>query len=185
MGTIVEEVPAPSPTATVKVVLYQALSQGAKWDWLVEKACEVGVSRIVPVLTVRTLVKVSEAHVHEKLIRWQRIALAATKQCGRADTMQVDTPMSFVKAIANRGPDSLSLIPWEKESEWSVQQACQGFTGTQINLFIGPEGGWDPQEVTWAEEAGIVPVRLGPTLLRTETAGLIASTLVLRELGIY
>ncbi len=184
-GTILDQTQKASPLGPAKVNLYQGLSTGAKWDWLVEKATEIGVSRIIPISTVRTIVKLSQFNTNEKFMRWQRIALAASKQCGRTDVIQVEQPMPFVKAIGQRAPDALSLIPWEKEEHWSIHQACEHYSGPEINLFIGPEGGWDSEEIRWAQEAGVIPVRLGPTLLRTETAGLVAVTLVLREFGVY
>ncbi len=184
-GTILEEMRADSPLGPVQVNLYQGLSTGAKWDWLVEKAVEIGVSRIIPISTVRTIVKLSQFHTNEKFMRWQRIALAASKQCGRGDVVKVEAPISFVKALTLPSPGSLSLIPWEKEDHWSIQQASKHFSGTEVNVFVGPEGGWDSEEIGWSREKGVIAVRLGPTLLRTETAGLVALTLVLRELGVY
>ena len=80
---------------------------------------------------------------------------------------------------------ALSLIPWEKESSVSVRQACKNFQGNKVRVFIGPEGGWETDEVERARRHGIVPVRLGPTLLRSETAGVVAATLILSECGVY
>ena len=81
-------------------------------------------------------------------------------------------------------PESLSLIPWEKENSTSIRQACQGYAGKQVRVFIGPEGGWESRKSS-ARKEGIIPVRLGPTLLRSETAGLVSATLVLSEFGVY
>jgi 16S rRNA (uracil1498-N3)-methyltransferase len=169
-------------SSPVDLILYQALIKGAKWDWLVEKACEIGVAQLVPILTVRTIVKPSSENANE---RWKRIALAASKQCGRSDVMAVMPPIPANEALSEAVPDCLSLIPWEKESQRSVRQACHGFKGKRVRVFIGPEGGWDSKEVERAERYGVIPVRLGPTLLRSETAGLVAATLVLAELDVY
>jgi 16S rRNA (uracil1498-N3)-methyltransferase len=182
-GTLLQQVSAKA--LPVQVTLYQSLSRGSKWEWLLEKACEVGVSTVVPVFTRRTLIKLDAAQAEEKVERWNRIALAASKQCGRSDLMKVETPREFSTAITTLHKDQLALIPWEKEDSRSIAEACRSYKGKQVNLFIGPEGGWDPAEIELALSAQVIPVRLGPTLLRTETAGMIASALVLREFGVY
>ena len=223
-GTILENLPPKS--LSIQVTLFQALAKGPKWEWLLEKACEIGVTRIVPVLTQRTLIKLDASQAREKLKRWNRIALAASKQCGRADLLTVEAPLALSKAFQSLDKNDLSLIPWEKESNRSIHEACQispspqpstekgegdsieapsplrgrgsdtqqslascvaskGEGAAVVNVFIGPEGGWDPAEIELAVRSHVVPVRLGPTLLRTETAGLVAATLVLREFGVY
>ena len=182
-GTILENLH--SIAWPVQLNLYQALTRGSKWEWLLEKACEVGVARLIPVTTQRSLIKLDAHQAQDKSERWNRIALAACKQCGRSNLMEVALPVSWTSALKSLDPTALSLIPWEKETERSVQAACAGHASKTVNLFIGPEGGWDGLEIDQAQKAGVIPVRLGPTLLRTETAGLIASTLVLREFGIY
>jgi len=170
---------------SIHTTLYQALIKGPKWDWLLEKACEIGVGRIVPVVTARSVVKVSASGAGEKMTRWRRIAVEASKQCGRSEIMEVAGPVIFATAVSHLPAGSLSLIPWEKETNKSIRQACQDIHGDAVAIFVGPEGGWEPQEVELAKRRGVIPVRLGPTLLRSETAGLVAATLVLSELGIY
>jgi len=222
-GTIVEALP---PTSLpVQLTLFQALTRGPKWEWLLEKACEVGVAKVVPVFTQRTLIKLDAAQAREKQKRWNRIALAASKQCGRSDLMSVDAPCMLATALERLEKSQLSLIPWEKETQRTIHEALsilfplppkvgegvgegpitsavlpssrpspilrtgererQSVAVSQINLFIGPEGGWDAREIDLAKQAGAIHVRLGPTLLRTETAGIVAATLVLREFGVY
>jgi 16S rRNA (uracil1498-N3)-methyltransferase len=166
-------------TSGGELILYQALIKGPKWDWLVEKACEIGVHRLVPLMTARTIVKPSHEAAFE---RWKRIALAAAKQCGRSDVMEIAEPEPFSKAIASLPKDGLALIPWEKEATKTIRQALLS-PSQAIALFIGPEGGWDPQEVDLAVRHGVVAVTLGPTLLRAETAGLVAAALALAECG--
>jgi 16S rRNA (uracil1498-N3)-methyltransferase len=182
-GTIVEDLPRKS--LPIQLTLYQALTRGSKWEWLLEKTCEIGVAKVVPVFTQRTLVKLDAAQAREKQKRWNRIALAASKQCGRAGLMGVDAPCPFSSALSQIDKNHLSIIPWEKETSRTIQEACKDYKGTTANIFIGPEGGWDAQEIDLARQAGVIPARLGPTLLRTETAGLVAATLVLREFGVY
>lgn len=166
----------------LELVLGQALIKGHKWDWLLEKACEIGVAKIIPLVTARTVVKPAQSEARE---RWKRIVLAASKQCGRGEVMDIDAVSTVEDAFRQQSPETLSLIPWEKETTRTIRQACQGFSGSRAVLFIGPEGGWDTLEIDRAARYGIVPVRLGPTLLRSETAGLVAAALVLSEFGWY
>lgn len=182
-GTLLENLV--STAWPVRVVLYQALSRGSKWEWMLEKAGEIGVAQIVPVITRRTLIKWDSAQSREKVERWNRIALAATKQSGRSDIMEVTLPQLLPESFEANPANALRLIPWEKENARSIHQATQGFKGKEVHVFIGPEGGWESSEVEQAQRANVIPVKLGPTLLRTETAGLIATTLVLREFGVY
>jgi 16S rRNA (uracil1498-N3)-methyltransferase len=160
----------------VEVTLYQALLKGPRWDWLIEKACEVGVHRVVPILTARTIVQPTKAEARE---RWTRIALAAAKQCGRGDVMEVLAPCPFGKAVEEWSKGCLALIPWEKEPSRTIRKACRDHGVSPVSLSIGPEGGWDTSEVEKARNHGAVPVSLGATLLRSETAGLVAAALVL------
>jgi 16S rRNA (uracil1498-N3)-methyltransferase len=182
-GTLMGE--APKRAVPIDVVLYQGLSRSARWEWLLEKACEIGVSRVVPIASRRSVVKLTAAEGREKQKRWSRIALAASKQSGRSDLMEVDIPVSFADALPQLSKSVLALIPWEKETERTIHQAAHGYTGKSVAVFIGPEGGWEGEEVDQARQAGVLPVRLGPTLLRTETAGIVAAALALREFGIY
>jgi len=180
-GTILSQQTAP-PSSRAHLTLCQALIKGPRWDWLVEKACEIGVAGLVPLLTARTVVKPSS---DAALDRWRRIALAASKQCGRGDVMEIMEPKPFPEVIQSLPQDGLALIPWEKENKKTIHEACQGQLNRPVHILIGPEGGWEPGEVDSATRHGAIPVQLGPTLLRSETAGVVAATLVLREFGTY
>jgi len=190
-GSVVEDLQAVSLPVTI--VLYQALTRGPKWEWMLEKSCEIGAAKIIPLQTKRGLIKLDANQAREKLKRWNRIALAASKQCGRSHLMTVESPVSPAVAFSALDKQAISLIPWEKESKRSIRDAIQSAerealpldASRCVNIFIGPEGGWDAPEIDQAQAAGVVPVRLGPTLLRTETAGLVAATLVFREFGVY
>jgi 16S rRNA (uracil1498-N3)-methyltransferase len=183
-GKIISQAPAKEPSR-VQLTLGQALIKGSKWDWLVEKASEIGVARLVPLVTARTIVKPERDEARE---RWKRIALAAAKQCGRSDVMEIDPPKAFADIFGDMPPGGLCLIPSEKETLKTIKQALRIFDlppPCPIFLLIGPEGGWESSEVELAVRHGAFAVRLGSTLLRSETAGLVAATLVLREFGDY
>ena len=170
----------PSRDVSASVTLCQALLKGPKWDWLIEKASEIGVDRLIPLHTRRTVVHETDRDAR-KLDRWQKIAVASAKQCGRERVMTIDAPVLFVDLWASKPDTALTLIPWEKEESTPLRMP----EGKNVWILIGPEGGWDPAEIKLAEKHGARPVRLGPTLLRAETAGIVAATLALREMGIY
>lgn len=182
-GTLIGE--SSGISLPVSIVLCQALIKGPKWDWLIEKAAEVGVSRLIPFTSTRTVVRLSGDDTHGKEERWNRIALAASKQCGRGDVMKIDAPLPIANLWSSIPSGASALIPWEKQDTGSVAQALSGQSAKEIWIFVGPEGGWDSAEVSAAQTAGVVPVRLGPTLLRSETAGLVAATLALAARNVY
>jgi 16S rRNA (uracil1498-N3)-methyltransferase len=182
-GTILQETRGTSVGFELR--LCQALLKGPKWDWLLEKACEVGVCEIIPLLTKRTVIRPSDENAPGKLERWNRIALAASKQSGRSTTMKIASPAPIATVLKTLPSAGLYLIPWEMETERSIAQACAGRSAKEAHVFVGPEGGWAPEEIDEARKAGAVPVKLGPTLLRSETAGLVAAALTLREFGVY
>ena len=120
----------------------------------------------------------------KKLERWQKIAEAAAKQSGRGIIPQMgESVLTFKEAVAEAAKLDGALIPYEKEEERGIRQFVQGFSGKTVGVFIGPEGGFAPEEIQLAQEAGILPVTLGKRILRTETAGMTTVALLLYELG--
>jgi len=183
-GKLVETAPK-TKSMPFELRLCPALIKAAKWDWLIEKACEIGVTRLTPLAAARSVVKIGRAEVQDKLERWQRIVLSASKQCGRSQVMIVEAPVEVPGILRQRHPQTLTLMPSEKESSLTVRQACEGYQGSEVEILVGPEGGWEPLELEQAARSGARSVRLGPTLLRSETAGLVACTLALAALGVY
>ncbi len=170
----------------LQVTLLQGLPKSKKMDFIVQKGTELGVSRIVPVVTERTIVNLEEKKADEKRERWQRIAREAAEQCRRTFSPVVGEVVTFEEALEKYVfPGSeLSLIPWEEEDCRSLKGFLrQGGRPSRVNLFIGPEGGFTQAEVDLAQEAGVIPVSLGPRILRAETASLAAITMVLYELA--
>ena len=164
----------------VDITLYQGLPKGDKMDTIVQKCVELGVKCIVPVAAKRSVAKMKDGD--KKQARWQRIALEAAKQCGRGIIPVVCGVCSFAEAMA--GGQGLKLMPYECEKEHRIRAVLQENRGVrQINIYIGPEGGFDPAEVALAAEAGAHVVSMGPRILRTETAPIAAVTAVLYELG--
>ncbi|HOJ11214.1 MAG TPA: 16S rRNA (uracil(1498)-N(3))-methyltransferase [Clostridiales bacterium] len=180
--------------ASVNVTLFQGMAKGEKMDFIIQKSVELGVSRIVPVITERTVVKLENSRDKEKKrIRWQRIALEAAKQCNRGVIPEVGLLVDFTVASDLMHKFNLALIPYEKEEKLALKTVLLEFKNKysnldkdkypEIALFIGPEGGFSDKEIIRSHEKGIIPVTLGPRILRTETAALTVQSIIMYELG--
>lgn len=169
----------------IKVTLYQGLPKSDKMDFIIQKSVELGIYKVVPVLTERTVVKIdNEKDALKKCERWNRISLEAAKQCNRGIIPKIEVPISFKDAIKQAKEKSLSFIPYEKESKNSLKQIFKSASNIdEIAVFIGPEGGFAEQEIDEAIGLGISPVTLGPRILRTETAGIAVLSILMYELG--
>ncbi len=169
----------------IKVTLYQGLPKSDKMDFIIQKSVELGISRIVPVITERTVVKLSnEKDALKKCERWNRISQEAAKQCNRGIIPEIEIPITFKQAIKQTKDKSLSLIPYEKESNNSLKQILRAVSNIiEVSVFVGPEGGFTEQEIEEAVKFGINSVTLGPRILRTETAGIAVLSILMYELG--
>ena len=162
----------------VEVTLFQAIPKGDKMEWIIQKAVELGVNRIVPVAAKRCVVKLDEKKAVAKVSRWQSIAEAAAKQSKRDKIPEVDPVALFPEAVDMASGMDVRLIPYEMAGGMACTMAqtrkiLEGIEpGQQIGVFIGPEGGFEESEVVLAQERGIMPVTLGRRILRTETAGM-------------
>ena len=158
----------------VKVYLFQGLPKGDKMELVIQKAVELGVHAIIPVAAKRCVVRLDEKKARAKVLRWQGIAQAAAKQSRRGIIPAVSEVMSFEGAVKLASSMDVKLIPYELAQDMDkTRQLIESLKpGQSAAVFIGPEGGFEEQEVELAKEAGIVPVTLGKRILRTETAGL-------------
>lgn len=157
-----------------QVTLYQGLAKGDKMDIIIQKAVELGVSRLVPVSCRRSVVRLDDRDADRKQQRWQRIAVEAAKQCGRGQIPEIGKPLPFLAAAAAASEADIRLIPWEGERDRDLRTELEmrsEIVDPQISILIGPEGGFDADEVDAALKLGIRPVTLGRRILRTETAG--------------
>jgi len=172
----------------LSVTLVQGIPKGDKMELIIQKCTELGIAKIIPVLTERTVVKLDKDKKGKRRERWQKIAQEASKQCKRATVPQVEeicTWEQYLASITNKGniKDPI-LILWENESTRGIKSFLkENKNPDQITLVIGPEGGLSQQEVDKLLELGALSVTLGPRILRTETAGLAALIMVLYELG--
>ncbi len=169
-----------------KIVLYQGMPKKDKMDLIIEKAVELGCSRIVPVMTKRVIVKIEdEKKEAKKLERWNAIAKSAAKQSGRGIIPTVDRVMTLNRAIEDAQNLERVLIPYEESERLgctmeSSREEIKKLKGAgSIGIFIGPEGGFESLEVEEAMKAGAVPISLGKRILRTETAGLTALSIIM------
>ena len=163
----------------LKITLFQAIPKNPKMDLIIQKATELGVNMIVPVNTKRIVAKIDK---EAKIERLQKIAHEAAKQCGRAYIPPVLNPTSFDKAIEQMKGYDAAIIPYECEKDGRIADALpEGIKN--LAIIIGPEGGFEESEVSKAIQAGVKPVTLGKRILRTETAGLIASAICLYIAG--
>lgn len=163
-----------------KITLYQGLPKGEKMEMLIQKCVEIGVENIVPIYTERTIVKLSGKE-DKKIARWNKISEAAAKQSRRGKIPIVENIISFEKAIEICQENDLNIIPYEKEEENTIKNIIKSFEGEKIGVFIGPEGGFTEKEISLAIKNNLKPATLGKRILRTETAGMVATAILLYE----
>lgn len=180
----IEETTKSESEPKTKITLYQGLPKSDKMELIIQKCVEIGVCRIVPVITERAVVKIEKgAKEDKKTERWQKIAESAAKQSGRGIIPAVERPMKFKDAIEEAVKNGEAIIPYENEKDRGLKEFVKNSKAENIGIFIGPEGGFDKKEIEFAVENGVMSVTLGKRILRTETAGIVTSAIVLYELG--
>lgn len=173
--------------APLELVLLQGLAKGERMEIVIQKAVELGVSRIVPVACERSVVRLAGDKAAAKQARWQKIADAAAKQCGRTMLPEIALPMSMRDAIASLPEACRVIMPWEEADGDGVgctmAAALREAAPASAAVIIGPEGGLTAEEAALAEAAGARLVTLGKRILRTETAAIVALALVMHAWG--
>ncbi|HYG44070.1 MAG TPA: 16S rRNA (uracil(1498)-N(3))-methyltransferase [Bordetella sp.] len=154
-----------------RLILVQGLPSGDKMDWVVEKAVELGASRVTPIAAQRSVLQLSGARLEKRLAHWSRIAQAAAEQCGRNRLMAVDAPMDL-RGWLDQPAAGLRLLCHPEAGPSLPDTLAAQPELRQLTLLVGPEGGWSDAELALAAERGVQAVRYGPRVLRTETAGL-------------
>jgi 16S rRNA (uracil1498-N3)-methyltransferase len=163
-----------------RLVVYPALLQRDTFEPILQKLTEIGVAVIAPLLTARGVVRA--APDEGRLTRWRAIVREAAEQCGRGVLPQLLPALPFASAVERALADGTVLVAYEGERQRTVRDALSDVQST-VSLFIGPEGGFAPQEVARAGDAGARLITLGPRILRSETASPLLAALVLYELG--
>ncbi len=167
-----------------RITLYQSMLARDKFEWLLQKCTEVGVWRFIPVITRRSLVRKSDTVGPAKLERWQRIITEAAEQSHRGLIPEIDRPIGFTECLSQLSEFDLALIAsLDEDSKPLGKLMPDQVKPKNIALLIGPEGGFTDDEIKLACENGAAAFSLGPRVLRTETAAMVASALVLYELG--
>jgi 16S rRNA (uracil1498-N3)-methyltransferase len=172
---IIEEVAPTSRESDLDLSLAVALLKGEKFDLVIQKAVELGVTKFVPMNTKRTDVKLKDAE--KKIERWQKIALEAAKQCGRAKLMQIELPQDFAQLIKSSEGTKVLF------AERSGNKFAEIKTDKKITAFIGPEGGWEDSEIELAASNGCQIITLGGRILRAETAVITIASLLQNHFG--
>jgi len=168
----------PSGKPSIEITLLQALPKGRKMDLIVQKTTELGVWKIIPLISERTVVQLPKP---DRVSRWNRIALEACRQSGRR-TIPLVSPIARLEELDPASLSGLKIILCEG-TERGLKDVLRGSTEKKVFLMVGPEGGWSPREVELSIQRGFIPVGLGRRILRTETAGLIGVALVQYERG--
>jgi len=162
------------------VTLAQGISRGERMDLVVQKATELGVSRLVPLLTERSVVRLDAQQADRKFNHWRAVAIAACEQCGRNRLPDVALPTQF-RDFLRQAPEGGTRLLLSPEATRRIEDVPRPERGATV--LIGPEGGLSEEEQQDAQASGFTAVRLGPRILRTETAAIAAITLLQREFG--
>ncbi|MDM8529408.1 16S rRNA (uracil(1498)-N(3))-methyltransferase [Anaerolineales bacterium HSG24] len=156
---------------TVTVTLYQGTLKGQKFEWVLQKGTELGVSRFVPLICERSVVT-DMTKLTKKVTRWESIIQEAAEQSKRAKLPLLSPPQQFPEALAAIDSTSLALMAWEESRDVRLKELLGTSKANQISVFIGPEGGFSQVEAKQATQHGVSLVTLGPRILRAETAGI-------------
>jgi 16S rRNA (uracil1498-N3)-methyltransferase len=193
-GTIVEEglssvviriqnVYSSKRDSPLEVTLAQSLLKGEKMDYLIQKATELGVKEIIPFLSSRSVPRLEKPRRLKRHHRWERIAIEASKQCGRGVVPKIESLQNYSDMLRMASPNTLRLILWEREGIKLKEILERSKERKKIFFIIGPEGGFSQGEVEEAKRAGFIPVTLGRRILRAETASLCFLSILQYEQG--
>ena len=176
--TLVAEVRPGSPESPLDLTLAAVLLKGDKLDIVVQKAVELGVNRFIPMTSVRCDVKAADPS--KRAARWRRIAMEATKQCGRARLMQIEDVVDFRDLVDRTNDSEFTRIHFSERGGQSFD-AAEG--ASRILAFIGPEGGWDDAEIEKATAAGIVSITFGGRVMKADTAAISIVSILQHRFG--
>lgn len=165
-----------------QIVLYQGTLKSDRFEYVLQKGTEVGISAFVPVICTRSIVRPRDGKQSDnRTERWNRIITEAAEQSGRGLVPTLSDAVSFADSC--KSVDGVGVIPWEVERSRSLKSALTDLARSvqKLSVFIGPEGGYTDEEIELAQSLGIVPVSLGKRILRAETAGVVTASAILYE----
>ena len=163
------------------LTLYQGTLKAQKFEWVLQKGTELGVSQFVPTVCQRSVINDFET-LAKKRERWQRIIQEAAEQSGRGKLPQLEQAISLAEAVTQAQARPLAIMPWEEATGHSLKEVLAGVQVSRLALIVGPEGGFTAEEAALAQSAGIKLVKLGPRILRAETAGIATCGVILYEM---
>jgi len=164
----------------IKVTLLVSPIKGPRMDWLIEKATELGVNRIIPTIFRRTVVKFKDGEA-EKCERWKRIMVEASRQSGRFSIPEISEPTPLRGVLPHIEDFENRWLLYEREKSITIKDVVAGQKNGRLCVAIGPEGGVEEGEVDWLKEQGFVPCTLGENILRAETAPLVVLSIIFYE----
>jgi 16S rRNA (uracil1498-N3)-methyltransferase len=174
------------PAAGVHVTLCQAVPKAEKMDGIIRHATELGAGRIVPFFAERSVPRWQPEQLSRKRERWRKIAVEASRQCGRSDITEIGEIVTFERMLLDIPESGLRLIPWEEETARGIREVLRDPARVGMKEFIlviGPEGGFSVEEIERARRAGFLSVSLGKRVLRVETASLAVLAILQYEKG--
>lgn len=174
------EASPPEAPPTVETTLLIGLPKADKFDFILEKATELGCSRVVPFRSSRTIPRLDPRDAGRKTLRWERVALAAAKQCGSGRVPEIPGILAFADAIQLGARSEGRVVLYEGVGRFGLKRVLSGMGRVRsVSLLVGPEGGFSEEEVRAAERSGFVRAGLGQRILRVETAAVAALSMVL------
>jgi len=172
------------PRRPLSVTLAQALIKPERFEWVIQKATELGVDRLIPLVTERSVVRPATARVEQRLARWRRIAQEAAAQCGRSTLPRLDAPRSVEELLPSLPSGTRVLMPTLSAEAVPLKEALTAWDGVgSVVVLIGPEGDFTPHEVLLAQRAGVLLISLGRLTLRSETAAVAILAILQHSLG--
>lgn len=171
--------------ANVNITIFQGLPKVDKMELIIQKCTELGVKEITPVEMKRCVVKLDEKNENKKIERWQKIAEVAAKQSGRDNICKINKVIN-IKNICNICQNyDIVLVPYENEKDFSLKDAIKKLPKniSKIGIVIGPEGGFEEEEIEFLEQNNCKIITLGKRILRTETVAMVMSSIILYELS--
>jgi len=174
------------PEPPIFLTVGQALGKGDKFEQVIQHGTEAGASAFVPIHAERSVVDIPVAKVADRVTRWRQIAKGAAEQSGRSRIAEVSAPQTVQESLRGAANDTPTLMLHTDETTVGLRAALEGWSvpPARLLLLVGPEGGWNPTEVAQARAAGALLVGLGPRILRTETAALVAISQILYSMEI-
>lgn len=185
LGKILEEKEIYYPETDFNLNLFQCIPKGEKFEFIIKETTQLGVKRIVPVISKRVIVKITYKRIENKIDRWKKIAEESSKVSGRTFVPEISRPVKFKDCI--KEDKDLGIIFWEGERKLTVKDFIKNLNrdslkNKKINVFIGPEGGFDEEEIEIAKSYNYYILSLGKRILKVETASIISIGILIYEL---